>query len=143
MNTVTILNLPLPPRVLTPNSNIHWRVVNEPKAEYRKKCFEAAKGIDVSEGKLRMQVTFCIKGARGKCTHRVRINRKTGRPRACLLCPYTPHDESNALAAFKAGQDGIFDALGRKDSRKNLSIGAVRIDATRGPWVEVVLEGVG
>lgn len=45
--------------------------------------------------------------------------------------------------SFGLPQTGIFDALGRKDSRKNLTIGEVRIDATRGPWVEVVLEVVG
>ena len=120
MTTLTILRVPLPPRSLKPNQNVTWRVRSAPTAAYREQCRKAAEGLSF-DGKLRMSLAFCIKGARGTCPHPRRAPKPGKALRPCRRCPYAPHDESNALAAFKAGQDGIFDALGRKDSQPSAS----------------------
>lgn len=133
--------VPLPPRALMPNQNMHWRIKAEPTKAYRAECRQLAEGLfETPPTRLRMSLAFCIKGARGDCPHPRRKPAEGKALRPCRKCPYAPHDESNALAAFKAGQDGIFDALGMRDSRKHLTIGGVAIDSTRGPFVEVALE---
>jgi hypothetical protein len=137
------VRLSLPPRALTPNENIHWRVSSEPRKEYREAARQAFAGLfPTPPNKVRMTLAFCIKGARVPCPHK-RRPRADGKPlRPCKRCPYAPHDESNALSSFKAAQDGIASALGITDARKHLTIGGISIDSTRGPWVEVGIEVV-
>lgn len=119
--------VPLPPRELSSNgSHGHWSKVSKARKEYR----ETVGWIAVKENvkahptncihghpKVRMSVTFCIKGGRGQ--------------------GYQPRDAANGLAAFKSGIDGICDALAIDDSAKHLDLGAILIDSTRGPFVEV------
>jgi hypothetical protein len=70
-----------------------------------------------------VSLTFCIKGGRG--------------------IGYQPRDIPNAIAAFKAGFDGMVDAgLLVDDSSRHMEIGSVAIVSTRGPFVEVALEVV-
>ena len=80
------VELPWPYKGLSPNSNLHWRRKAEAKAQYRFDCKASANKI--TPGKL-LTVTF--------------------RP------PNRRWDRDNMIGAFKAGQDGIADAMGIDD----------------------------
>lgn len=119
-------NVPLPPRELNPNgSHGHWTKVSAARKAHRRDVgLEAVPPLrGFLSDRVRLSLVFCVKGARGKF--------------------YQPRDEANALSAFKAGIDGLVDAgMCEDDSRKFLSIGAIAIDPTRGPFVEVTVEPV-
>ena len=114
--------VPLPPRELSPNGYKHWRTVSGAKRHYRVECVAASIGsfrrrVSMPD-KVRLSLTFCIKSGRG--------------------IGYQPRDAANALSAFKAGIDGLVDAgMCPDDSAKHLELGAILIDSTRGPFVEV------
>ncbi|MDE2098921.1 MAG: endodeoxyribonuclease RusA [Patescibacteria group bacterium] len=87
--------LPFPPSPLSPNSRLHWRRVATVKKAYRHACWALAKeaGLKVDwEGKIHVFMDFYPPDRR----HR---------------------DDDNMVAAFKAGRDGIADALGVDDKR--------------------------
>lgn len=55
--------------------------------------------------------------------------------------PYRPHDYDNAVAAFKAGQDGLVQAkVIRGDDFAHLEGGTITSDPKAGPWVRVTIE---
>ena len=119
--------VPLPPRELSPNTYKHWRKVSGAKKEYRQEVWVhavAKSGRFVKPaGKVRLSLTFCIKGGRG--------------------VGYQPRDAANGLSAFKAGIDALVDAhLAQDDSQKHLELGAILIDSKRGPFVEVTVEAI-
>jgi len=138
------LTFPPVPRSLKPNENIHWRIKSEPTKQYRALCKEETEKqlarVDLVGAKFKLSYRFCIGGSRGDCPH-TRRARTDGKPlKPCRRCPYAPRDASNALASFKAGQDGLCDALGIEDSRKFVTVGSIDIDPKQGPWVEVLVE---
>ena len=125
-----VIELPLPPRALSSNgSHGHWSKKFGPTHAYRTTCMVEARnavwklGIpDGPQRKARVSYTFGIKGARAGGY-------------------YCPRDVSNALAAFKAGQDGLVDAgILVDDSARWMELGTVTIDATVGPFVRVTVE---
>ena len=121
-----VIELPLPPRALSSNgSHGHWSKKSREARDYRQECYVTALvncGRLRPTKRMRVSYTFGIKGARA----------------AGLYCP---RDVSNALAAFKAGQDGLVDAgILVDDSARWMELGTVTIDATVGPFVRVVVE---
>lgn len=92
------LDLPFPPRALHPNSRLHWSRVAPVKAQYRFACKVLAqnavrKGLEVPSS-----------------------------PRIVLRLDFYPpnrrrRDDDGLVAAFKAGRDGLADALKIDDSR--------------------------
>lgn len=91
---MTTITLPFPPTKLSPNARIHWAPLARAKAAYRSECYYLARSqgawpLDVDT--LPMTITFRPPNARGR-------------------------DRDNMIAAFKAGQDGLSDALGIDDA---------------------------
>lgn len=112
------LTLPWPPRELSPNARVHWRVRHKHSKAYRQLCGVLAiqHKRNLPEGRLHFVVIFCPPDRRH-------------------------YDDDNLLARFKAGRDGIADGLGVNDKNfvTTLSIG----DATRGGLVLVRIHQVG
>lgn len=84
--------LPWPPKELSPNARVHWAAKSKAAKAYRHACrvlFMAA-GIKAPPGKIVLTLEFV---------------------------PPTRHsmDDDNLIARFKAGRDGIADALGVDD----------------------------
>lgn len=115
--------VPLPPRELSSNgSHGHWSKKAAHTADYRREVQWTVNAVMPIADRVRLSLTFCIKDGR-----------KTQR--------YQPRDAANALSAFKAGIDGLVDAgMVPDDSAKHLELGAILIDSTRGPFVEVTVE---
>jgi crossover junction endodeoxyribonuclease RusA len=112
------LTLPWPPRELSPNSRTHWRKAAPIKAKYRDACYMLTKLARASidwDGDVHMWIDFYAPDRR----HR---------------------DDDNMIAAFKAGRDGIAEALGVNDRRfrihpyvKAETGGMVKVRFTPGP----------
>jgi crossover junction endodeoxyribonuclease RusA len=115
MNSVT---LPWPPKELSPNARIHWSKKSKAAKAYRASCHLLTKqsGMAVDwEGDVHAWIDFYPPDKR----HR---------------------DDDNMIAAFKAGRDGMADALGIDDKRirihpyvKEQIGGMVKIRLTPGP----------
>lgn len=119
--------VPLPPRELSSNgSHGHWSKVSKARKQYRNEVFVETLAAQTYPRtyleKARISLVFCTKGGR-------KVKR------------YQPLDAANALSAFKAGIDGMVDShMVPDDSAKHLELGAILIDVTRGPFVEVTVE---
>lgn len=110
------IELPWPPRSLSPNARKHRMAVARDKKRYREDCAWStiAAGVRriVAPG-LRVHITFVPPNARTR-------------------------DRDNMLAAIKAGLDGVADVVGIDDSRWELVIARA---APEPPGrVELVLE---
>lgn len=89
------ITLPWPPQVLNPNKRVHWAQRAKAVKRYRGDCWALAKkaGHRITwAGHIFLWVTFVPPDRR----HR---------------------DDDNMIAAFKAGRDGIAQALGVDDKR--------------------------
>jgi crossover junction endodeoxyribonuclease RusA len=87
------ITLPWPPSKLSPNARIHWAPKRKLTQEYRSACFYEARKSGVWPldcDKLPLTITFCPPDRRGR-------------------------DRDNMIASFKAGQDGLSDAVGIDD----------------------------
>jgi len=103
-----------PPKVLSPNARTHWAARSRAAKAYRYSCFMAAKlaGLVAPAGRILLQLEFLPPTARRR-------------------------DDDNLLASFKAGRDGLADALGIDDS---LFVSQVQIgEAHPGGAVRVTL----
>jgi crossover junction endodeoxyribonuclease RusA len=91
-----MLELPWPPKELSPNARIHWAKKSRITKQYRTSCGWLAKQVKVKlpEGDTGLRITFC---------------------------PPDKHkrDKDNCVASFKAGQDGLADGWGVNDTRFN------------------------
>ena len=90
--------LPWPPKELNPNKRLHWSTKRKHVAKYRAMCFALAReaGIAVDwDGDVHLWVDFYPPDKRRR-------------------------DDDNVIAAFKAGRDGLADALRIDDSRFRL-----------------------
>jgi len=115
---MTELVLPWPPRELSPNARAHWRKAAPIKAAYRRACYVLAKqsGIVIDwEGDVHVWIDFLPPDRRAR-------------------------DDDNMISAFKAGRDGVADALGVNDKRfrihpyvKDQVGGMVKLRFTPGP----------
>lgn len=85
--------LPWPPKVLSPNARAHWAARSKAAKDYRYRCLLGAKqvGLTAPAGKVLLMLEFLPPNNRRR-------------------------DDDNLLAAFKAGRDGLADALGIDDS---------------------------
>jgi Holliday junction resolvase RusA-like endonuclease len=87
--------LPYPPVGLSPNSRGHWSKKSRPAKVYRRECWVlalAAKLTAPKDGPIRLHLDFFPPDRQAR-------------------------DDDNAIASFKAGRDGIADALKADDSR--------------------------
>ena len=94
------IELPWPPKELSPNARLHWSTLAKAKKNYRHACAYAAvqQGVRRSEAKkLHLSLTFYAPTRRA-------------------------YDLDNALARMKSGLDGLADVLGVDDKHWSLSI---------------------
>lgn len=89
------VTLPWPPTALSPNARVHWAKRARAASAYRMACGWACKaaGLEAPEGdRIDLFVVFVPPTRRNR-------------------------DDDNLVASFKAGRDGIADALGIDDRR--------------------------
>ena len=86
--------LPWPPKVLSPNARVHWSKRSRAAKSYRMQCFLLVKkaGLVAPLGRILLALEFVPPTRRRR-------------------------DDDNLLASFKAGRDGLADALGIDDSQ--------------------------
>lgn len=89
-----MIELPWPPAVLSPNARAHWATRSKAAKAYRQACYLLTRqsGIVAPAGRVLLALEFVPPDRRRR-------------------------DDDNCLAAFKAGRDGVADALGIDDSR--------------------------
>ena len=114
------VTLPWPPKELSPNARLHWTKTAPIKKAYRLDCFLLAKQAKLRadwEGDIVLWLDFYPPNRR----HR---------------------DDDNLVAAFKAGRDGLADALGVDDKRfrvlpfvRDEIGGMVKVRLTPGPEI--------
>lgn len=112
---MTVVLLPWPPRELSPNSRTHWRAKATRAKAYRADCHWLTRHAEPeapADGPIPVRITFCPRDKRKR-------------------------DLDNMLASFKAGLDGVADALGVDDSRFEITI--CRGSVTKSAHVEVRL----
>lgn len=87
--------LPWPPKALSPNARVHWRVRAKAAKAYREACGWACKAAGLTApltiGKLHLWIDFYPPDKRRR-------------------------DDDNLVASFKNGRDGVADALGLDDN---------------------------
>lgn len=85
--------LPWPPKELSPNARGHWAKRSRAAKRYRMQCFLLARkaGLVAPLGRLLLSLEFLPPTARRR-------------------------DDDNLLASFKAGRDGLADAMRIDDS---------------------------
>lgn len=128
------LHVPLPPHELAPNARVYRMKKAKVIAEYR----DLVKEITIQA--IEEQGWVAPSKARISMHWGVLLPKRKRGERDGL---YRPFDWDNAVAAFKAGQDGIVRAgalLG--DGRDQLEGGTVSFDKLAGPWVRVTLEAL-
>ena len=107
------LILPWPPAAYSPNARVHWSRKSKAAKSYRAACHLLAKqaGVTAPEGEALLMLEFVPPDRRRR-------------------------DDDNLLAMFKAGRDGLADALGIDDnvfatqirvSKETIKGGAVRV----------------
>ncbi|MCV9917790.1 endodeoxyribonuclease RusA [Pseudomonas sp. BT-42-2] len=107
------LILPWPPAACSPNARVHWTKKSKAAKSYRAACHLLAKhaGIQAPKGGALLMLEFVPPDRRRR-------------------------DDDNLLAMFKAGRDGLADALGIDDnvfatqirvSKETIKGGAVRV----------------
>jgi len=151
------ITVPLPPAALSPNHTVgslgarmgKANRYDEYKEHVRKIACAAARDIGwVPPARARISLVYGLKAVRGERSGHVHK----------LDLPYRPHDWDNAVAAFKAGQDGLVakpervDKNGVRypalpgvllaDDRRHLEGGSVTFDPKAGPWVRVRIEAI-
>jgi crossover junction endodeoxyribonuclease RusA len=88
------IDLPWPPKELSPNARVHWRKRHKHAKAYRLACGLITKAArnEAPDGKLYFWVTFFPPNRRKL-------------------------DDDNLIGRFKAGRDGVADGLGIDDAR--------------------------
>lgn len=120
---MTEIRLPWPPKELSPNARVHWSRRSKAAASYRKECGWLVRAAMSAHPDFKLPDS----------------------ERIALWIDFFPpdrrhRDDDNLLAAFKAGRDGIADALGINDKRfvshpfvQEATGGYVRIRITDAP----------
>lgn len=87
-----MIELPWPPKELSPNARVHWAVRARKAKAYRAECrlLTLMASVAAPEGKALLSLEFVPPDRRAR-------------------------DDDNLVAAFKAGRDGIAEALGIDD----------------------------
>ena len=88
-----MIELPWPSPALSPNARGHWSKRAKAAKAYRNACYllTKASGVKAPTGRVALSIEFVPPDRRRR-------------------------DDDNCLACFKAGRDGIADALGIDDS---------------------------
>lgn len=110
--------LPWPPRDLSPNARVHWAAKARHARAYREACYLLAKQarlVAPSTERIVLSIEFLPPDRRLR-------------------------DDDNIIASFKAGRDGIADALGVDDRR---FLCAYAVCAQIGGMVRVKVKGEG
>lgn len=117
MSELIQVELPWPPKELSPNARLHWAKLAKAKKNYRHACAHVAvqQGVRrIGPQKLHLALTFYAPTRRA-------------------------YDLDNALARMKSGLDGLADVLGVDDKHWSLSIarsdeigGKVKVVVSRG-----------
>ncbi|MEP9321472.1 endodeoxyribonuclease RusA [Pseudomonas sp. LABIM340] len=112
------VTLPWPPRELNPNARSHWAKKSKRAKSYRFTC-----------------MLLCLQAA---------LRAPAGRIGFCI--EFVPpdrrqRDDDNMLAAFKAGRDGIADAL-KVDDHRFITTFSVSPDITPGGAVRVTIQAL-
>jgi len=97
MSTITI-TLPLPPRVLSPNSRAHWAKVAKAKAKYR------------ADARVMTIHAMYMKRNHGKRTNIFRNLLNASEHTTFYFAQNRRRDRDNFSAMLKAARDGIVDA---------------------------------
>lgn len=107
-----MITLPWPPKQLSPNARTHWANKARITKKYRADCYLLTKAgsLTMPAERAVLWLTFCPPDRRRR-------------------------DDDNLIAAFKAGRDGLAEALGIDDSALSLLVqigeptkgGAVRV----------------
>lgn len=113
------LELPWPPRQLSPNARGHWATTAKAKKAYRARCGAIARQAGVG---------VLLDGRSALAVH-LEFFPPDRRPR----------DWDNLLASMKSGLDGLADAMGVDDRHWRLSFG-VAAEPVRGGRVLVAVE---
>ena len=100
------VELPWPPMAANPNSRGHWAPKAKAKRAYREACFTQARSAIHRNG-------WDVQALREHAE-------QGGKGSVALFVDFYPpdrrhRDDDNVAAAFKAGRDGIADALGIDD----------------------------
>ena len=113
-----MIDLPWPPKELSPNARVHWTKKAKAAKAYRLECFILAKaaGITAPEGKILWTVEFFPPSRRA-------------------------YDDDNLLARMKSARDGIADALG-VDDRRFVTQFSVSETVIKGGMVRVTIGGL-
>jgi crossover junction endodeoxyribonuclease RusA len=101
-----IIKLPYPPSALNPNKRLHWAVKRKHTQAYRQKCMLMVWN-QIGCQQLREFVIGYIGDFKVSITFHKPDNRK--------------RDDDNIIASFKAGRDGVADALSVDDNRFEVS----------------------
>lgn len=112
------LTLPWPPAACSPNARVHWAKKSNAAKAYRYACFLLARqaGMQAPKGDALLLIEFVPPDRRRR-------------------------DDDNLLAMFKAGRDGLADALGIDD---NVFATQIRVskEATKGGAVLVRIQAI-
>ena len=105
---MTTVVLPWPPKALSPNARTHWRAKAPVTAAYKRACWALA----MEAGMVAPDVPeIAPQGRAGARPGRIHL----------YLEFYPPdrraRDDDNMVASFKAGRDGLAQALGVDDKR--------------------------
>lgn len=117
------IEMPWPPAALSPNARGHWSKRSKAAKAYRAECFMEMFVLvrkekpAIPEGRLLLDLEFVPPDARRR-------------------------DDDNCLAAFKAGRDGIAEALGVDDSRFTTML-RLSESTTKGGKVIVTIKPLG
>lgn len=99
------INLPWPPKELSPNSRVHWAVKSKKAKSYKQQCFALAKNENIEINKSKRNDIFLY-----------------------FYPPDKRHrDGDNMLSMMKSGIDGVAYALGVND--KNFIFHPILLDS--------------
>ena len=103
--TGRILTLPWPPAILNPNARPHFHALASAKARYRGDCFLLARAARWDKD---MGQRLAIQAAAQGKSLILRLD--------FLPAHNRNRDDGNKVVAFKAGRDGVAQALGLNDA---------------------------
>ena len=120
MSNPLVIDLPWPPRELSPNARVHWAKKSTVARRYRRICWsltlQAMNTAGMTGSSISGPVNF---GLEFYPPSRRRM------------------DDDNLVASFKAGRDGISDALQLADSNFRLTIQVMHDEPVKGGLVRV------
>lgn len=91
-----MIELPWPPKELSPNARVHWSVRARATKAFREQAYWLAKASSLPRVAFDGPIAFRVEFQPPDKRHR---------------------DDDNIIAAFKSARDGIADALGVNDRR--------------------------